>query len=268
MKKTFLKIFALALILTSCSNEEIVNDNSLESKDSNLEKAGNLLPVKIITTGVNDASVSFVENFKYSGNKVASSQSSDGIKITYQYAGNNIVSKTYFDTNDNNKQVGTEKISYSSTNNPVKRVLNFKGGKLGNFIQTSNYDYSINNQVTIKAIARSEGKVIAKSTTIETFLNGNLIKSAFIADGEGVEVENYEYDNKKSPFTNVVGNKNFIGGEAGLGLLKNKNNVIKFSDKEGTIIFSKITFNTDGLPTKINESGSTTDNFVTKISYK
>jgi nitrous oxide reductase accessory protein NosL len=261
MKKTFLKIFAFALILTSCSNEEIANDNSLQSKDSNLEKAGNLLPSKIEIRSGNEPAV--VYNYKYNGNKLASSLEPEGIKIVYQYVGNNITGKTYFEATSN-KQIGTEKIYYSSANNPVKRVINFDGGdEYGDYVTTQLYDFSRNDQVVIRSVTRAEGQLPFKTTTIENIVNGNVVKSTFIPEGQKPQTEIYVYDNKKSPFTNVVGDKRFINSEG--SPFENKNNAVRFSDEIGSIFFN-LTFNNEGFPVKITETGSR-DNFVTRIFY-
>jgi hypothetical protein len=273
MKKTFLKIFAFALILTSCSNEEIVNDNSAESKDLNLEKADGLLPSRIVVTTVDEDNkpVSYTDKYTYDGNKLASSLNDSGTRVTYKYVGNNITLKTYFDTKQNNIKLGTQKISYSSTNEPIKSVINLKSftdGKESVVLQILNFDYSTKNQVTIKGVTKQNGKITAKFTEVEKLLNGNVIESLFFYDGKIESDGISQFDNKKSPFANVVGNKRFFGPEleGGVGAHQYENNRIKYTDDKGKIYSTKIEFNNNGLPTKFTETGG--DDHISKIFYK
>jgi hypothetical protein len=219
---------------------------------------GLLLPVRIESKLGNDPVR--IATFKYNGNKLESSTDGLGQKIVYKYEGNSITSKTYF---VGNEKLATQKISYSSDGNPLKSVLDVRGGINNNYVETTTYDFSKSDKVTIRTIIVPQGGKADRQTITEFISNGNIVKSIFNSDFLK-NTTTFEYDNKKSPFINVIGNRRFI--DTGLESLSINNVVRDYSNDDGSASY-KYKYNNNGFPTRSDRKGVDLEPFFVKYFY-
>ena len=196
MKKLIYLFCAIALTLTSCSNEEESNNSS-----------GTLL-TKIIEN-YDDGTVETIR-FEYNGNKITRiySDLDDRDETIYTYTGDLITKEEYFfdDGVDSFEEVIV--YEYDTSNRLIKSIRTDEYGD----VETDNFVYNTNGTVSFTTTANST--TIASGTI---YFNGNQPYKKEITEEPGTAfevswVEESTFDLKVSPFANVTGfNKIAIG---------------------------------------------------------
>jgi hypothetical protein len=249
MKKFLSLFFALALVLTSCSNDE----NS--SPDENSPEDNSVLPKTISYTypdiflGTNSISTN-----TYNGNKIISSVKNDS-KTVFTYDGDKIMKQEQFDIDELGKEIKSAEVQYTYENGKLKTRL-FKEDIStaypdGEYIEKIVYVHSSNlisyinynvNKNTKEEVKNSEGTL--------TYKDGNLVKEVQIS-GSSTRTRTYEYDTKHNPLKNILGFDLLLNEISEFG----KNNVIKttsiLSDFPTPANYiSNYIYNDNGYPTK------------------
>ncbi|WP_316634403.1 hypothetical protein [uncultured Flavobacterium sp.] len=191
MKKILCLFGALALVLTSCSSDDSSKDAASET----------LLPKKIVETTVeNGKSGSVTYTITYDGNKLKEIALSDASRSVYTYTGDLI----------------TKVELYRSSILQSTDVYAYENGKLTSKITTKAFGSSPQQKLTFVynangTVNANQSEIIDRqevkydTTTLYTFLNGNLVTSEYI-NSERDKVSS-TFDDKKSPFSSVTGAK-------------------------------------------------------------
>ena len=220
MKKLIMLLFTAVVPITSCSKDSEtvaetpkVNNNLLSRIEGTITTEGSTNVVNSLNT------------LTYNGNKLVDIKSGTDIS-TYTYTGDLIT-----------KDTSTDTAEFSRTS-----VYTYDNNKLKSELETSNNTNNLGQVTVTRAkslfIAQPDGTIveenytvsntgveIKESETVHTFTNNNLVKSVntrtrietnnstgtpVITTFKSVQTETYEYDNKKNPFLNVTGFKNFL----------------------------------------------------------
>ncbi|TDL99900.1 MAG: hypothetical protein C4K58_01230 [Flavobacteriaceae bacterium] len=258
MKKIF-ALFAIALLsFTSCKNDE----GEIQTPPS----SSTILPTKISFINKEDQAGS--TKIIYNGNKIVDATHADLSRTVYSYTGDLITQITEYDS--------TGKISF-------KDFYTYQNGKL-----SENNHQSIDSIGAIKSKKRetytynSDGTILLESYSIDpttnvetkddhgtevlTRYNGNIIKWVHISSHTysgktytHTTTYDYKYDDKKSPFANV------IGFDALIDVFSDRNNLVSETEtteeKVDGIVTSTRTETVD-YANQYNENG-----FLTKSSY-
>jgi len=234
MKKILCLFGALALVLTSCSN-----DDSPSSSDGLLKKT-------VIT---NSDGEKYTINYTYDGNKIVSAIDDTGdVNAYYTYTGN-LITKIEFKFPDGTiDQINT--YSYNAD------------GKLTTFLRVEPnmdwgtkevYTYNADGTITVKSYGGdSETQTSEGSTSTVKFVNGEV--SEIISESGSVS-HKYTYDNKNNPTKNILGMDKiaFADGE-GNGV---KFNILTDTSGDGDLwTNSTFTYNESGYPIKEVDTGS------------
>jgi hypothetical protein len=255
MKKLLYLFSASLLVLASCSKDDNTDDVASET----------LLPKKIIETTVEEGKPgSYTYTITYDGNKLKDIAVSDASRTVYTYTGDVITKVELFHSSvlkstdvyayENGKLIS--KITTPAVNGTTQQKLTFVYNANG----TVNANESeIINKVEIKY----------DTTTLYTFLNGNIASSEYI-NGEREKISS-TYDDKKSPFYNITG----------LKLLLDLDNELDFDFYSGNNTLNSTTVNYDSsgkiiqtatvtTTNKYNAAGFLSEAFIgdTKDSYK
>ena len=199
MKKIIYFFSITFLILQACSTSENTPDNNTNNSNSILVK-------KIIET---DPQGIYTTIFEYNGSKV--------VKVNILFNGNLI--RTAINTYSGN--LITEVNIFGNTNNLVqKNIYNYNSdSKVISFVELdylnnigSRATYNYNSNGTISS-AEYEGSLTSQSTLKETktiiFTNGE-VSSLIEQIGSITKTSYYTYDNKNSPFKNVLNNDKLV----------------------------------------------------------
>ena len=196
MKKLIYLFCAIALTLTSCSNEEESNNSS-----------GTLL-TKIIEN-YDDGTVETIR-FEYNGNKITRiySDLDDRDETIYTYTGDLITKEEYFfdDGVDSFEEVIV--YEYDTSNRLIKSIRTDEYGD----VETDNFVYNTNG--TVSFTTTSAGLTVASGTI---YFNGDQPYKKEITEDPGTAsaiswTEITTFDNKVSPFANVTGFSKIVIG--------------------------------------------------------
>lgn len=145
------------------------------------------------------------------------------------------------------------------------------------------------NNYKFEYVYNSDGTITANNYTFDSkgnaqmlyllkyyFQNDNLVKSEYCdVNGEILNTTIYEYDNKKNPYSNIVGFSQLYDQH---GFDRNKNNLVGYtlvSNVFKKTVKNKYTYNSYGYPKEINSSDIETLNniptnshaYITKFQY-
>lgn len=190
MKKILFFLSGIAFLLNSCSNDDSTNS---------VNPSSDVLPVKIIQT-YEDGS-SFSVDITYNGNKVLKLIYSDGTFVDYIYS-DNIISKVEYYRNE----VLYQEEFFQYDNND--RLVNHKRFEYENVAQDYDYakdvTYSYNLDGTVSSIMMS-GEVLDPNFTDTAVFTLNDYGEVILANHNQGYIESFTYDNKNSPFKNILG---------------------------------------------------------------
>lgn len=262
MKKIFYSFILLNLLFVSCSD----NDDT-PSTPENL-----VLPKTIKTTYPDFPQENGTSVISYDGNKIISIARTTSI-TKFIYSGNVITKKEFY------------KIDAKGIETIIGRtVYEYEKGKLKSQIATSNIDNShpngeyinkyIFNYRTDGTVSYEDFNVNPQTSTetkqaeyILTYKSGNLIKLEIINVDTQINptVFTYEYDNKNTPFKNVLG----------FDLIDTYtiNNLVKITGEGGSNTSqptsSNLTciYNTEGYPTKYSSFSAKENTLEYEIEY-
>jgi hypothetical protein len=203
MKKLLFLLSASLLFFASCS-----------SGDSN--SSNPILLRRIVQTNESDG-IARTTIFSYDGNKIVSEINDNKYKTIYTYTGNQITKQEYFEYT---KLIFTKIYTYNGDKlvSFFKTQPNILTGEKRNYIYnadgTVSYNLFIVDNVTKIETKKETGKIF--------FLNGNVEKEEIDNYSGFLNLITFEYDNKHSPFKNVIGLSLLIENSA----LVSNNNVI------------------------------------------
>ncbi|TDL99899.1 MAG: hypothetical protein C4K58_01225 [Flavobacteriaceae bacterium] len=209
MKKIFTLCAIALLSLASCGKDEgpdlppISSSSVLPKRVTYIEKSND--------ENDQDEDKS-IKNITYNGNKINEITTSVGSRDVYTYTGDFITKITSL--NVKNEIIETDDFSYDHNGKLISVVtISNNMNSEGELITTKNKDvYTHNSDGTIVQESYRfdlDGKEVKDDgSTIFTVSNGNVIKEVRTSgDQNNINVNIYEdeYDNKKSPFSNITG---------------------------------------------------------------
>lgn len=232
MKKLLYLFSAVALTLTSCSNEDDSNNSS-----------SSVLLTKIIETFEDNSTLT--TEFRYSGTKLTRITDDDG-RFDFTYTNDLITEVKYYESNT---LLQTETYQYDSSGRVTTYVIIDNIDTDWGSKET--YTYNTNGTVSVNYYSgdASSQTNLDRTGTI-TFLNGEINQISF-SDGK---IITYSYDNKNNPFKNVTGYDkiNFCNQE-GNGVL---HNIIQEDDSTDLDdISTTYTYNSNDYPITSTETG-------------
>ena len=198
MKKLLSLFFALALVLTSCSNDEnsTPEDNSVLPKTISYTYPDIFLGTNSISTNT------------YNGNKIISSVENDS-KTVFTYDGNMIIKQEQFDIDELGNETKNAEVEYKYENGKLKTRI-FREDITtkypdGQYIQKDVYTHSSNliSYINYRVDKDTKAEVKNSEGTL-TYKDGNLVKEVQIA-GTSTRTRTYEYDTKSNPLKNILG---------------------------------------------------------------
>ncbi|WP_309609432.1 hypothetical protein [Flavobacterium sp.] len=258
--KKFHTLLIAVVAITSCSKEEVINETPAVSSNS-LKR----IDLTITTSGSNNVKTSS-SIFTYNGNKIIAIKSGSDTQ-TYTYTGDLITKDTSTDTAEFSR---SSEYTYESgklkTEFEIRNNTNSQGivtiTKEKN-IYTYNPDGTILKE-TYKVDSTTGVETKENKETVYTYANGNLVKSVnkyfftstandnngnpVTTNSESRSIEIYEYDNKKNPFINILGFKQFSIGES----IASANNAIKTITKYET--FTNNVLNPNSINDNVREN--------------
>lgn len=268
MKKSILVALA-AISFVACNND-----------DDNVSSSNAILPVKLVSTNVQDKETSTV-SFSYNGDKLSTitgTYGSENNKMTFEYTGDLITKVTSVDGTDKDETV------YTYTNGKLtSSVLNGSESN-GTYINTASTNYTYNSDGTVAATeiqkhTKPSDPTFNYTNTINyiyTITNGQITKKivTYISTPNNhVETASYTYDTKNSVFKNVRGFNALLLGlnqeSIGENFSLSQNNYLTITTLEGTSTSNSQyshEYNANGYPTKTIETyngSKLTENIIT-----
>ena len=245
MKKLFLLLSFISIVLTSCSSNDSASNNEVY-----------VLPSKTIYT--NNAGQVFTTHYTYNGNKIVSANMSNIIRRDYTYT-NDLITKLEF-VNVSSEFISSRYIfTYDSSQRLVQEVSTDIVNNLGiKSVYVYNNDGTVNETVYIGTTTAQNTLESSSKHFVGT--NGEIIKVETYTSA-GTTTYNYNYDNKNNPFKYVL-NLNKIQS-FGNNFYNQINSTT--TDPSNVIIntsTSSYTYNSDNFPlsvvvTSVSNSGST-----------
>ncbi|MCR4033373.1 MULTISPECIES: hypothetical protein [Flavobacterium] len=211
MKKILCLFSALSMVLiSSCSS-----DDSSEATDVVL------LPKKITETLVeNGKPGSLTYTLSYDGNKLKEIALSDASRSVFTYTGDLI---TKVELYRSSVLYSTDVYAYEG-DKLVSKITTREANK--NYQSKLTYVYNANGTVNAnESDIDNRFEIKYDTTTLYTFQNGNIVSSEYI-NGERDKVTN-TFDNKKSPFLNIIGVKALFDLDNDYFDFYSVNNVVK-----------------------------------------
>jgi hypothetical protein len=206
MKKISCILGIAMAMLTSCSNDEFETPDPNASRLSlnqtqYLNQKGTLLKKTVAV--INGGTTEITGDYIYNGNKLVKIVSSDGKEVVYTYTGNLITERAFYTNGVLNTK---ELFEYNATN----QLITLKRVSPNNIIQyRAVYVYNVDGTVSVTGY---KGDLIAQSSVIKSrkvfFLNGQVSKIETYVTVNGSVVTNtanYTFDNKNTPFRNILG---------------------------------------------------------------
>ncbi len=263
MKRILCLFGALALIVSSCSNDD---KSSAEELDSTLPKTISYI-YPSVELGTNNK-----QTASYNGNKIVSLTNNDS-KTVFTYDGNIIVKQEVFDVDESGKETKNEEVSYAYENGKLKTKVIREDFTAeypdGNYIEkvvfthTSNeiisyIDYSVNKDTKAET-KNSEGTL--------TYKDGNLVKDEKKFNSL-TETRVYEYDAKNNPLKNIVGFSMLLNEIDGFA----KNNVVKTTKTSSefpnaAVYITTYIYNDNNYPTRHTSFDGGGQNIEFEIEY-
>ena len=236
MKKLLYLLFAIALI--GCSSDED------ESASDDIQTGKNLLVKSINLTDSSEGNSNLLE-YSYEGNKLVKLLSTS---TSIYYTGKRIFSNTYIYT-DNlisviNRYNSEQELSYQTflEYDDFDRLISIRDDA-----ETSRYDDNL-----LSFVYSSDNTEVTSSNagTVVKFNSGNI---SFTNDREQGK---YTYDDKHSPFKNIIGNNEIFS--LTIGFLERdviyfgaNNNFVKIESSDGSEVSYTYDYNNEGYPRNI-----------------
>ncbi|MFZ4672212.1 MAG: hypothetical protein ACOYLT_09395 [Flavobacterium sp.] len=236
--KKILYLFSISfLMLQSCSSD-----------DNNSSNSTSVLVKKIIETSPDGV---FTTIFTYNGNKIADATFSVTGSIastgSFTYTGDLITKVDIFD--NTNTLVGRSIYNYNLDNKLASFVvLNYANDSGRRATYTYNSDGTISS-------SEYEGDLTSQTTLNETktiIFNNGEVSSLVENIGSITETNSFTYDNKNSPFKNVLGSDKLSYAVFGTLTSEINHNLIKMDTSIGTSNFVsnwQYTYNSNDYPT-------------------
>jgi hypothetical protein len=245
MKRIVLLLIVVTIAFTSCSKSEEALVEVTPAPNVVLLRTGNI-----------DGAIS---NFTYTGNKL-NERTSGTKRYIYTYTGDLISRIEYIN--------GTTHKDYKD--------FTYEGGDLKTYIQDvaiNNYKtkrtYTYNANGTVTYVSVSVDKTTGAETSLGSgtfnFVNGNFVKDYSASSNQpvtGVTTNNFDYifDNKNSPYKNILGFNKLIT-EIEICSVNNFTKETLFNQYTGNsgttrVITYEYEYNSDGYPTKRTEKDS------------
>lgn len=202
MKKLLSLFSAIALILSSCSSDS--NDESI--------------PTPVLVTKIIEEynSVTTIREFTYDGAKLVTETISGGLKKYYTYNGNLI---THIVTKDNNEAITSEMFLEYYSNNKIKSkiVRNYDASNPNIAGFKTLYNHSTDNVVSGVVYYGTITDQNNFSYNFKIYYNSNnqiFRHEDLNIDNEVIQQYSFNYDNKNSPYKNIIGYQGFIFGDS------------------------------------------------------
>lgn len=254
MKKLLYLFSAIALTLTSCSDE-----------DDTTTSSGTLL-TKIVET-YDDGTVETLR-FEYSGNKIIRQYSDLDIRdeTIFTYTGDLITKEEYFF--DDGEGFSFEEVidyEYDSSSRLIKSTRTDEDGE----IEIDDFTYNSNG--TVSFITTADGTTIATGVI---YFNGNQPYKKEITENPSTAfevswVEESTFDNKVSPFANVTGFSKIAFGTPKYtrGYPGIVNNSLDFSIDDNLEESSTYTYNSNNMPATETYIDSNNNDYNSTAQY-
>jgi len=233
MKKLLYLFSAIALTLTSCSDEDDSNNSSV------------VLLKKAIDTYEDNST--YTTEYVYSGTKLVSSTDSDGEYQLFTYTGSLITKIEYFLSDNTLDQIDT--FTYDSSDRLIQMVRVFPTDP--DWGNKETYTYNSNGTVTANYYSGDYDSQTNLDDTATITISNNSVTQIAYTSGRTIT---YTYDSKKNPMINVLGLDKliFTDGEGASAT----NNVLTVVDSEGWLSSTgTLQYNSQDYPT----SGTTTE---------
>ena len=253
MKKLFYLFIAIALFLSSCTDEKV----------NNTTNSGTDFLVKKIVFTDHIENETITTTLTYNGRKLVSMDLSNGMKLTYTYMGDLIT-----------RVVSTKK-DYKYT-----AEYTYADGKLSS---ATGFEKGDNSKYRIKYTHKTDGTIDYKSYDVDlidrsekesvesgkyTYKNGNLIKKVTLFDAQET-IDVFEYDTKNYPLKNVTSIGLLLDNESEFSL----NNIIKTIETKDKSLGGTSTiviihdYNSSGYPTKSKETIDGKLSYTSQYTY-
>lgn len=210
--RKLLCLFALfTIILSSCSS------------DTNEEET----PTPVLVTKIIEEynSVTSISEFTYDGAKLVTETKSGGFTKHYTYNGDLI---TYIVTKDNNETITKEVfLEYDSSNKIISKLeldYNASNPNIAGFKNL--YTYGTNGVVSgiVYYGSVTEQNNFSYNFKIYYDSNNQIIKYEDLnIDNEVIQRYSFNYDDKNSPYKNIIGYQGFIFGDSRWAHIDNNN---------------------------------------------
>lgn len=254
MKKILCLFSALTLVLTSCSSDEGSSENALD----------NVLPKTVNYLYPNSPEDNDVSTIVYNGNKIVSAGYTNSDKQVYTYTGDFITKIE--DLAEEGNISSTNEFTYE--NGKLKVDLLTEIG-IKKYITKTVYTYNADGTVAFVSYdVDADTKVEKKSSEgVLTYINGNLTKRTEVY-GTASYTNTYEYDNKNSPFKNILGYALLIDFDNSANNVTKQTKVSTYGDNVTTSVFTSVyEYNESGYPTKQTQTDSSKNEEITEYKY-
>lgn len=240
MKKLFLFLSAVTLILSSCSNDGDTLPSPVNSNNSDSV----FLKKKVDSNGI-------IFNYTYNGSKIVSviDNDADESDAFFTYTGDLITKLEY-------KIAGNVEQRNIYEYNAEGKLISFKRLTLGmNWGDKEVYTYNSDGSISfINYFGDATTQTSLNRTGKKFFTNGEVSRIEMYESGGGTNTITTTYDIKKNPMKNVLGwNKiDFVEDEA-IGI--NHNVLVQNSTINGITNYSYI-YNTNDYPKSFTETNN------------
>ena len=261
MKKVFLLSALIFLIIQSCSSNEPIGEednnpiNKINTTPPNNGDNNTNTPVtnnsnNVLIKTIKDSE--FKDEYLYNGKKLLSRKfyTKDVLHTTinYIYDGDLITGVKVYDE-PGNVFVAEEVFTYKNSQLISKYYIDYQDSK-----SNSKSEYSYNGNGTITELIDGW----EKKSTIYTLSNGEIVKAEETFDNKTLKYI-FRYDDKNSPFKNIIGYTPFLLEDMDeyldMGGIKNNItiiNTIESNVQEKEIYYTYI-YNSDNFPTTLRQ---------------
>ena len=249
MKKIFYFISFLILILQSCTSSEDINDSNSTSV---------LIKKKIETT----PDGTFTSIYSYTNDKLIKISLNNGVRVAnYFYSGdliervevkdnnNNLISKMTYNYNSNNQIISYIELNYIN-NTGDRGVFTYNSNGTISCIEYEGDLTLQNNQTLTKVISLDNGEVSSLSINYSS----------------STETTNFTYDNKNSPYKNILGINKVSYALIGRFTSDINHNILQYTTSGNGYSYQydyQYTYNSGEYPTTRTEtSGGNSDSYI------
>ena len=223
--------FLLLQSCTSGNNENVNNGNSII-----------LCKHKVFSNGSS-------WDYSYDGNKILMVKTGNSVILKYYYTGDLITKVETFDTN----QIATRNTYiYNSANQLINEIsVNYLPDPNNPAGNKTDYTYNSNNTISFIYYLGLPGQYSIHSSGVIYLNNGEItsVNENYQNNVPNTSVMTRTYDNKNSPFKNILGiNKILTRNGAGGGFQSRINNPITIGFTNNNLISYSYQYNEQGYP--------------------